>query len=62
MWLRSLRLWRCSSQPLIIDMNPSVGIDSNHSLDRCSEIFDTVLSQKYLRVTISGLCELRRLI
>jgi len=39
MWLRSLRLWRCSSQPLIIELNPFLRIDSNHSLNRCSKIF-----------------------
>ncbi len=39
-WLRSLHLWRCSSRPLFILANPFLRIDSNHSLDRRSEIFD----------------------
>ncbi len=45
MWLRSLRLWRCSSQPLIIELNPFLRIDSNHSLDRSSAIFDTAVME-----------------
>ncbi len=45
MWLRSLRLWRCSFQPLITLVNPFLRIDSNHSLDRSSAIFDTAVME-----------------
>ncbi len=45
MCLRSLRLWRCSSPPHIIHLNPFLRIDSNHSLDRSSAIFDTAVME-----------------
>ncbi|WP_353608339.1 MULTISPECIES: WGR domain-containing protein, partial [unclassified Labrenzia] len=45
LWLRNLRLWHCSSPPHITVMNPFLRIDSNHSLDRSSAIFDTAVME-----------------